>query len=68
MAAIRLRGPTQWEVRVRRKRQPVQCRTFDTKETADDFEDCRRDVFEAVLNEATSPSAALMGCRCSVLP
>ncbi len=35
MAAIRKRGQRQWEVRIRRKGHPVQCRTFDTKETAE---------------------------------
>jgi integrase len=35
MATIRRRGLKQWEVRVRRKGHPVQCRTFDTKETAE---------------------------------
>ncbi len=35
MATIRRRGPKQWEVRVRREGQPVQCHTFDTKETAE---------------------------------
>ena len=35
MATIRKRGHRQWEARVRRKGVPVQCRTFDTKETAE---------------------------------
>lgn len=35
MATIRKRGPRQWEVRIRRKGHPVQCRTFETKETAE---------------------------------
>ena len=35
MATIRKRGHKQWEARVRRKGVPVQCRTFDTKETAE---------------------------------
>ena len=34
MATVRKRGHKQWEVRVRRKGVPVQCRTFDTKEVA----------------------------------
>jgi integrase len=35
MATLRKRGPQQWEVRIRRKNHPVQCHTFETKETAE---------------------------------
>jgi len=31
MASIRKRGPLQWEVRVRRKGHPIQCKTFKTR-------------------------------------
>jgi len=35
MASIRKRGPYQWEVRVRKKGYPVQCKTFETKPDAE---------------------------------
>jgi integrase len=31
MASLRKRGPYQWEVRIRRKGQPVTCKTFETR-------------------------------------
>jgi len=35
MATIRKRGPYQWEVRIRKKGYPVQCKTFETKVNAE---------------------------------
>ncbi|MCK9296192.1 MAG: site-specific integrase [Desulfobulbaceae bacterium] len=37
MATIRKRGPYQWEVRIRKKGQPVQCKTFEVKKDAEDW-------------------------------
>jgi len=35
MATIRKRGNLQWEVRIRRKGHPIQCKTFETKSDAE---------------------------------
>ncbi|MDR1987633.1 MAG: site-specific integrase [Candidatus Peribacteria bacterium] len=35
MASIRKRGPYQWEVRIRKKGQPVTCKTFENKAVAE---------------------------------
>lgn len=35
MASIRKRGPYQWEVRIRRKGYPLQCKTFESKSEAE---------------------------------
>ncbi len=35
MASVRKRGDQQWEVRVRKRRHPVQCKTFTTKARAE---------------------------------
>ena len=35
MAAIRKRGPYQWQVRIRKKGYPAQTKTFDTKAEAE---------------------------------
>lgn len=37
MATIRKRGPYQWEARIRKKGQPVQCKTFEVKKDAEDW-------------------------------
>ncbi len=37
MASIRKRGPYQWEVRIRKKGWPVQCKTFERKQDAEDW-------------------------------
>ncbi|MBI4791852.1 MAG: tyrosine-type recombinase/integrase, partial [Deltaproteobacteria bacterium] len=50
MATIRKRGALQWEARIRRKGQPTQCQTFETKKDAEDWareieSEMRRGVF-----------------------
>jgi len=37
MATIRKRGSCQWEVRVRRKGWPIQCKTFESKRDAEEW-------------------------------
>lgn len=37
MATIRKRGPYQWEARIRRKGWPIQCKTFEKKQDAEEW-------------------------------
>lgn len=37
MATIRKRGPYQWEARIRRKGWPLQCKTFEKKQDAEEW-------------------------------
>ncbi len=64
MASIRKRGPYQWEARIRRKGWPIQCKTFERKQDAEEWArdieseidrgifSCRKEAENTTLTEA----------------
>ena len=74
MASIRKRGDLQWEARVRKRGQPLQCKTFTTKAKAEAWakqieSEMDRGVFVSrVEAEATTLTEALERYACEVAP